>query len=74
MSFGLPGGFEGLRDLLTAKELLSKAELAAKAFVEAARVIVFVDNLAILHAARTRTCTYISVRRCPESAGGQVER
>ena len=50
MSFGLPGGFEGLRDLLTAKELLSKAELAAKAFVEAARVIVFVDNLAILHA------------------------
>ena len=38
----------GIRNLLTAQDLFAKAEIAGKAFIEAARSIVFVDNLTIL--------------------------
>jgi len=38
----------GIRDLHTAKDLWTKAEMAGKVFIEAARSIVFVDNLSIL--------------------------
>jgi hypothetical protein len=39
----------GLRNLHTAKELFDKAAVAARKFVDAARSVVFVDNLTILH-------------------------
>lgn len=39
----------GIRDMLTAKDLFDKAELAATKFIESARSIVFVDNVTILH-------------------------
>ena len=38
----------GIRNMLTAQDLFAKAELAGKKFIEAARSIVFVDNLTIL--------------------------
>jgi hypothetical protein len=54
----------GIRNVLVAKDMFAKAEIAGKAFIEAARSIVFVDNMTILQ----------SLNDCQETVNSILDR